>query len=188
MRYYENALRLRIPCSEIYRIHQNLDFLLQEKCGIKLPYSFNIQPGNANDTHILLRTSVSMGFPGEVRRDMALQSGDTLPFTTTLTMIQRISNGKSKREITPSPDLQEHYVIHRFSRAGFELQDLLVTPPEYVYVKKAKKGRAIVIPASVVRATGIVTSVEEAEKAIVYGVGRKRVFGFGLMNLTGDRG
>lgn len=186
MKFYENAFRVRIPYSDIYRIHQNLDFLIQEKCSIKLPYSFNIQPGNADDAHILLRTSVAMGFPGEVCRNLTLKVGDAIPFVTTLTMIQRVIDGKRKREITTPPELQKGYVIERFSRAGLELQELLVSPPEYFYVKKSKKVKAIVLPASIIRATGIVTSVEEAEKAIVYGVGRKRVFGFGLINITGE--
>lgn len=188
MKFYENAFRVRVPHYEIYRIHQNLDFLIQEKCGVKLPYSFNIHPGNADDAQILLRTPVSMGFPGEVSRSITLKVSDTIPFVTTLTMIQRVNDGKSKREITPPPRQQKGYVEQRFSRAGFELQDLLVAPPENFYVKKSEKDKAIVLPASIVRATGIVTSVEEAEKAIVYGIGRKRVFGFGLINLTGDRG
>lgn len=188
MKFYENAFRVRIPHHEIYRIHQNLDFFIQEKCGIKLPYSFNIQPSSAEDSQVLIRTPVSVGLPGEVLRDIMLSVGDKIPFITTMTMIQRVSEGEKKREITVPTEQHKSYVADRFSRAGFELQDLLVAPPEYFYVKKSAKAKAIVLPASVVRATGVVTSVEDAEKTLVYGIGRKRVFGFGLINLTGERG
>ncbi len=44
MIFYDNAFRLRIPHTSVYRIHQHLDFFMQERKGEKLPYSFKIFP------------------------------------------------------------------------------------------------------------------------------------------------
>ncbi|WP_270972767.1 hypothetical protein [Atlantibacter subterraneus] len=38
----------------------------------------------------------------------------------------------------------------------------------------------ILIPVSAIQATCIVSQAGEAEKALVYGIGRKRIFGFGF--------
>lgn len=40
MIFYDNAFRLRISHTSVYRIHQHLDFFMQERKGEKLPYSF----------------------------------------------------------------------------------------------------------------------------------------------------
>ncbi len=186
MKYFENALHLRnIPHDDIYRVHQTLDFHIQETCKVKLPYSFKVVPGSADDSNVLVRSPVSLGLPGERTTERSLSVGDSISFVTTMTMIQRVVTNERKREITPPPEEHESYVRGRFARAGFELTDLLVAEPEYFYVRKSQKGKPIVLPASVILATGIVTSVEDAEKTLVYGVGRKRVFGFGLMSITG---
>lgn len=183
MKYYENALRVRIPHYAIYPVHSNLDFFIQEKCGIKLPYSFSILPGSADDSTVLLRTPVSLGLPGEKCHERFLETGESLSFTSTITMIFRTVGPGRKKEITVPPEDMDRYIRFRFARAGIELNTLQVAEPEYYHVKKYAKGKPVVIPASAIHATGVVTSVEEAEKALVYGVGRKRVFGFGLLNL-----
>ncbi|MEI9749230.1 hypothetical protein QU516_16075 (plasmid) [Moellerella wisconsensis] len=65
MKYYESTLRLRIPSTDLYGIHQHLDFFIQEQSKAKLPYSFLVQPGTGNDSRILLRTAQPIGVPGE---------------------------------------------------------------------------------------------------------------------------
>lgn len=61
---YENVLRMRIPHYEIYRIHQHLDFFIQEVSRIKTSYSFKIMPGLASDTAAFIRAAQSLHLPG----------------------------------------------------------------------------------------------------------------------------
>ncbi|MCJ5458538.1 hypothetical protein RZQ20_20185, partial [Raoultella ornithinolytica] len=77
MIFYDNAFRLRIPHTSIYRIHQHLDFFVQERKGEKLPYSFKILPGTANDAQLLVRTASPLGLPGEKPRELTLLYGST---------------------------------------------------------------------------------------------------------------
>lgn len=64
MIFYDNAFRLRISHTSVYRIHQHLDFFMHERKGEKLPYSFKIFPGTGNDSRLLVRTATALELPG----------------------------------------------------------------------------------------------------------------------------
>lgn len=98
MMFYHNTFRIRIPHSDIYRIHQHLDFYIQEKAGLKIPYSFKIIPRSANGSAILLRTALPLTLPGEETKEIHLKTGDTVSFATTLAVIRHeIVAGKKSR-------------------------------------------------------------------------------------------
>ncbi|EBZ5771629.1 type I-E CRISPR-associated protein Cas6/Cse3/CasE [Salmonella enterica subsp. enterica serovar Redlands] len=179
MIFYENALRMRFPHDEIYRIHQHLDTYIQEHAGIKTPYSFKIVPGFASDSAILLRTVQPLNLPGERKHEILLKKEDVVQFSTTLAVMQREMTGNRRRQITPPPERLKEYISNRLVQAGFSVTSLVVGEPENVIIKK--RGRPILIPSTVLCATCAIRSVEEAEKALVYGVGRKRIFGFGFL-------
>ncbi|WP_042857923.1 type I-E CRISPR-associated protein Cas6/Cse3/CasE [Dickeya sp. NCPPB 3274] len=181
MIYYDNALRLRLPHNEIYRIHQNLDFFIQEKLNIKTPYSFKSTPGTANDTLILIRTAQSLSLPGEVKKSINISEGDELEFISTMAVVKRENQGERKREVQPTPEELDHYVQGRIERSGFSVHFLNVSKSEIYSIKKP--GTKILIPASIVKSRCKVNSVELAENSIVYGIGRKRVFGFGFLSV-----
>lgn len=183
MIFYHNVFRMKIPCYEIYKIHQHLDFFIQEKSRIKTPYSFKIMPGSGSDSGILLRTSQPLSLPGEQMKEIYLQPGDTVRFMTTIAVIRHdVVNGK-KRQITPSPEQREEDIHARLVKAGFNIQSLEVGEPEKVIIRKASSRSfcSILIPVCAIRATCTVSAVGEVEKALVYGIGRKRVFGFGFL-------
>ncbi|EKT1261146.1 type I-E CRISPR-associated protein Cas6/Cse3/CasE [Salmonella enterica] len=183
MIFYENALRLRIPYHDIYRIHQNLDFFIQEKCRVRMPYSFKIMPASAgsNDAAVFFRTMQSLALPGERKKDVLLKTGDIARFTTSLAVIQHRIEGN--KQITLPPERIEEYARKRLEGAGFRVQTLVADETHNVIVKSRKttRGPSILIPAAVIHTTCSVTSVEEAEKALVYGIGKKRIFGFGFL-------
>ena len=65
MIFYDNAFRLRISHTSVYRIHQHRIFFMQERKGEKLPYSFKIFPGTGNDSRLLVRTATALELPGK---------------------------------------------------------------------------------------------------------------------------
>ncbi|ELW2865787.1 type I-E CRISPR-associated protein Cas6/Cse3/CasE [Salmonella enterica] len=183
MIFYENALRMRIPHHDIYRIHQNLDFFIQEKCRVRMPYSFKIMPVSAgsNEAAVFFRTIQPLALPGERKKDVLLKMGDITCFTTSLAVIQHRAEG-NKQMTLPSEQI-EGYARRRLEGAGFHVQTLVIDETNNVIVKsrKTKRDPSILIPAAVIHTACSVTSVEEAEKALVYGIGKKRIFGFGFL-------
>ena len=183
MIFYNNTFRIKIPNSDIYRIHQHLDFYIQEKAGLKIPYSFKIIPGSANDSAILLRTALPLALPGEEIKEIHLKTGDTVSFATTLAVIRHEIVAGKKKQMTPPPERLEEYIHARLARAGFTVQSLVAGQPENIIVRKYSSERMtpVLVPVSAIRATCVISSVAEAEKALVYGIGRKRIFGFGFL-------
>lgn len=179
MIFYENVLCMRISHHDIYRIHQRLDTHIQERARIKTLYSFKIVPGFASDSAILLRTVQPMDLPGERKTEIFLKEGDNVQFSTTLAVMQREMSNDRRRQITPPPERLEEYIRNRLANAGFSVTSLVTDEPENIIIKK--RDRPILIPATFLSATCTINSVEEAEKALVYGVGRKRIFGFGFL-------
>lgn len=188
MKYYESTLRLRIPSSDLYGIHQHLDFFIQEQSMAKLPYSFTIQPGTGNDSLILLRTAQPIGVPGEKHRSVAFSEGEAITLSGTIAAVRRETVNGRKREVTPPRDELNAFVEYRLERAGFSPHHVGVYETKKLVVQKpdthVNKGHRIVIPATEFLATGKVTSVEEFEKAFVFGVGRKRIFGVGQFDIS----
>ncbi|EEP2430430.1 type I-E CRISPR-associated protein Cas6/Cse3/CasE [Salmonella enterica] len=150
---------------------------------MKIPYSFKVTPGTGSDACIQLRTVQSLALPGEQTKEIYLQAGDTVRFTTTLAVIRHFIVDGKKRQITPSPVELEDYIHARLAKAGFSVQSLMAGKTENAIVRKNASVNAspILIPISAIRATCIVSQAGEAEKALVYGIGRKRVFGFGFL-------
>ncbi|EOF6573148.1 type I-E CRISPR-associated protein Cas6/Cse3/CasE [Salmonella enterica] len=183
MIFYNNVFRMRIPCYEIYKIHQYLDFFIQERSRIKIPYSFKVMPGSGNDSCILLRTSQPLSLPGEQMKEIYFKQGDNVCFMTTMAVIRHdVVDGK-KRQITPSPAQREDDIHARLVRAGFSVQSLEVGEPEKIIVRKeaSRHSCPILVPVCAIRAACTVSAAVEAEKALVYGIGRKRIFGFGFL-------
>ncbi|TKV05703.1 type I-E CRISPR-associated protein Cas6/Cse3/CasE [Citrobacter sp. wls619] len=183
MIFWQNTFLIRVPHYEVYKIHQHLDYFIQEKCRVKIPYSFKAAPGTGSDTCIQLRTAQPLALPGEQTREIYLQAGDTVRFTTALAVIRHFIVDGKKRQITPSPAEREGYIYTRLAKAGFSVQSLTAGEPENVIVRKNVSVNAspILIPVSAIRVTCTVSQAGEAEKALVYGIGRKRIFGFGFL-------
>lgn len=89
MIFYDNAFRLRISHTSVYRIHQHLDFFMQERKGEKLPYSFKIFPGTGNDSRLLVRTATALELPGEKKRELILSEGHEIKFITSMAIFHK---------------------------------------------------------------------------------------------------
>ncbi len=187
MKYYESTLRLRIPSTDLYGIHQHLDFFIQEQSKAKLPYSFLVQPGTGNDSRILLRTAQPIGVPGEKHLSATFTEGQKITLCGSMAVVRRETVNGRKREVTPPHHELNEFIHYRLELAGFtphhvgvyETKKNIIQKPDH----RHQKGHRIVVPTTEFIATGNVASVEEFEQAFVFGVGRKRIFGVGQISL-----
>lgn len=155
---------------------------------MKQAYSFKILPGSANDASLLIRTALSLGLPGEKKRELTISEGDVINVITSMVMFHKGTKpeGTARRQYAPSDDDRHHMAEKRFINAGFEPDNLVVGEAEKIHVGKGNSGRGFTLPVFTIQGSAIIRNQEEAEKAIVYGIGPKRTFGFGFMHLTGS--
>ncbi|WP_272570052.1 hypothetical protein [Providencia sp. PROV255] len=136
----------------------------------------------------MLRTAQAVGVPGEVQRSVYFSEGQEVTITGTIAAVRReVLHGRKREVCPPSGELPE-FVKYRLGRAGLTPHHVGVNKMDSLVVKKAgqptQKGHRIHIPACSFLANGIVSSVADFEKAFVFGVGRKRIFGVGQITVT----
>ncbi|MDZ0180508.1 type I-E CRISPR-associated protein Cas6/Cse3/CasE [Klebsiella quasipneumoniae] len=188
MIFFDNAFRLRIPHTNVYRIHQHLDFFMQERKGEKLPYSFKILPGTANDSRLLVRTATALDLPGEKKRELSLSDGHEIRFITSMAIFHKgtKSEGHGRRQYTPSDEAGYELAVSKLTKAGLTPCQIVVSGPEIVHIAKGNAGRGFSLPVFTVQGTAMISHPQKAEMGIVYGIGPKRVFGCGYMHLAGQ--
>lgn len=188
MIFYDNAFRLRIPHTSVYRIHQHLDFFMQERKGEKLPYSFKIFPGTGNDSRLLVRTATALELPGEKKRELILSEGHEIKFITSMAIFHKgtKSEGHGRRQFAPSDEASYQMALTKLAKAGLDSRQIVVSGPEFVHIDKGNTRRGFMLPVFTVQGAATISNQQEAEMAIVYGVGPKRVFGCGFMHLAGQ--
>lgn len=194
MIFYENVLKLReTPIDTPYLAHQRLDFLLQETLKSKLPYCWKraAHPHEQNSTVAHLRTIVPLGLPGEKKHEMTLSVGDMLlchthfcfqkkeslavqpPQTTT----ERVR--AKQRTVLMSDDELPRVLRIQCEKAGLHLHSHSSGESFCErYEKKRHNFRLKVFPVSLVLE---VQDTALAEQAIAYGIGHKRIFGYGQL-------
>ncbi|WP_272691456.1 type I-E CRISPR-associated protein Cas6/Cse3/CasE [Providencia sp. PROV132] len=136
----------------------------------------------------MLRTAQAVGVPGEVKKSVYFSEGQEVTITGTIAAVRReVLNGRKRETCPPSEELPE-FVKYRLSRAGLTPHHVGVNKMDRLVVKKVdpsmQKGHRIHIPACTFHATGVVSSVADFEKAFVFGIGRKRIFGVGQITVT----
>lgn len=186
MIYYENRLKLReTPPTLPYVAHQRLDYLLQEKLQCKLPYSWkrSIYPDEPSSTLVSLRTATPLNLPGEKPHEMSLRLGDIL-LCNTLFCFQRkeavtTAAGQKVRSIPLDADALPAVLQRQCEKFGLRLQSHSAGEAfKEHYQKKRHQFFMKVFPVSLVLE---VFDVALAEEAIAYGIGHKRVFGYGQL-------
>ncbi|EPU0553331.1 hypothetical protein ACVUCS_004539, partial [Salmonella enterica subsp. enterica] len=78
---------------------------------MKTPYSFKAARGTGSDTCIQLRTAQPLALPGEQTREIDLQAGDTVRFTTTLAVIRHFIVDGKKRQITQGKIIKSMFFV-----------------------------------------------------------------------------
>ncbi|MEM0550160.1 MULTISPECIES: hypothetical protein [Aeromonas] len=186
MIFYENSLKLReTPPAMPYVAHQRIDFLLQETLKSKLPYSWKrvAHPDELNSTLVYLRTAAPLNLPGEKAREMSLRVGDMLLCHTNFCFQRKETvttpKGPKDRAVPLEADALPEVLHRQCEKAGLLLHSHSAgTAYREHYQKKRHKFFLKVFPVSLVVE---IRDVSLAEQAIAYGIGHKRVFGYGQL-------
>ncbi|MFQ2915962.1 hypothetical protein ACK300_12535 [Aeromonas caviae] len=185
MNYFESTLRLRnTDPANPYLVHQRLDFLLQERLGNKLPYGWRrrAHPSVPTDSLIYLRTATPLNLPGEQRHELALKPGDVVMANVDLCVPVTVSSGDSnkKRHVPLTDENLPHVLARHCEKNGLHLQSHAASPQYREHY--GKKGQRFFLCCNPLSLIAEVQDVALTEQAIVYGIGLKRVFGYGLLS------
>lgn len=186
MIYYENRLKLReTPPEQPYIAHQRLDYLLQERLKCKLPYSWkrSIFPDEPNNTLVSLRTATPLNLPGEKAHELSLKVSDVLLCNTHFCFQRKetvtTQDGEKVRTVPLDADALPDILQRQCEKFGFRLHSHSAGPAyKEHFQKKRHKFFMKVFPVSLVLE---VVDIALAEEAIAYGIGHKRVFGYGQL-------
>lgn len=179
IKFYDYPLRLRqTPFQEAYRVHQQLDTLLQEGNNYRFPYCWHHEKSQINNaSEVVFRTITKLPIPGEKCTEIDVVEGMDLSFSVRLFNAVNQTAGGS-REAT-FEDIQKR-LPNSLKLSGFEL--LCVTPIEkgkYFVIKPGQS--SFPIPYLDVVLTVTVLDVALAEKALAQGIGRRKAFGCGML-------
>jgi len=185
MQYFDNTFKLRLSHADKYKAHQAVDTLVQERLNIKLPYSWRAvpYPGAEHYSIVQLRSSVQMKLPGEREVALSLSQGALLQFRCNICSMIRVYEGKTGKRIGRIGSTQE--VIDKLKstaeKSGFEL--LTATEEQEQIFKIIKpQNRPFTLGHRELLMLVRVNDVALTEKAIVEGLGSKRIFGFGYLS------
>lgn len=184
MIYYENTLKLReTDPSQPYLVHQRLDYLVQETLRCKVPYSWRriAHPHEPNTTIIYLRSAMQLGLAGEQAIQLELNVADAILFNINFCFpIKHPVPGTTKKRAVNMPmNILPEVLTRQCEGAGLLLQSHSASDAyQEQFLRKKERFTLQCNPISVVAE---IMDVALAEQAVVYGIGRKRVFGYGQM-------
>lgn len=186
MKIYSNILKLRLPADDRYRAHQQIDTLIQERLGIKLPYSWRIGPFPSADQHSLvqIKSGSPLGLPGEVVHELSFSQGSLVSFECEFNSEIRLPlQDGQRRRAGKHGSADEVLAILKKSatKNGFEVLDAEPMGESRFKIKKPK------IPAFTLghHQFSVVAKISDPslfERAITEGIGKKRMFGFGFVH------
>jgi hypothetical protein len=183
MIYYENTLKLRETDPSLpYLVHQRLDYLVQETLRCKVPYSWRriAHPHEPNTTVIYLRSATQLGLAGEQAVQLELNMADAVMFNLNFCFpIKHPIRAHQKRSMNLPMAILPDVLAGQCEGAGLSLQSHSANSPTERYLKKKQSFTLQCNPVSVVAE---IKDVALAEQAVVYGIGRKRVFGYGQLS------
>jgi hypothetical protein len=182
MIYYENTLKLRETDPSLpYLVHQRLDYLVQETLRCKVPYSWRriAHPHEPNKTVIYLRSATQLGLAGEQAVQLELNMADAVMFNLNFCFpIKHPIPDHQKRSMNlPMAILPD--VLAAVRRGRTRSRATQPTAPTGALPQEKQSFTLQCNPVSVVAE---IKDVALAEQAVVYGIGRKRVFGYGQLS------
>lgn len=185
MIYYENTLKLRETDPSLpYLVHQRLDYLVQETLRCKVPYSWRriAHPHEPNTTVIYLRSATQLGLAGEQAVQLELNVEDAVMFNLNFCFPIKhpIPGTTKKRSMNLPMAILPDVLARQCEGAGLSLQSHSANSP---YLERyLKKKQSFTLQCNPVSVVAEIKDVALAEQAVVYGIGRKRVFGYGQLS------
>jgi hypothetical protein len=187
MEYFENTLKLRLSHTEKYKAHQQIDTLIQERLAIKFPYSWRAlpYPGAEHYSAVQIRSGVKLGLPGERTKSISINTGDILQFSCNFCSLVRpyVGEGDERRRVERHGSTEEvaSKLINAGARAGIAILSTDLIGEQSFRIAKPKNP-TFVLGHKEFSVISRVTDVALAEQAIVDGLGKKRIFGFGFVS------
>ena len=182
MNFYDNMFKVRLPSTQVYQLHQQIDTLIQEGRQSKLAYSCHFEPiPNTEQTLVQVRSAVALKLPGEKEVICNLKEGQNIAWQMNLCSL--LSRGDKYHDCIDEQEAIEKLITPRLARAGFELVRADLVQHQIMHGIKKKRGRAFFIPYWECAVEAVVRDVVEAEQAMVYGIGKKRIFGLGMFRV-----
>lgn len=160
---------------------------MQERKGEKLPYSFKIFPVPGMIRDCWSAQPQLWSCRGE-KRELILSEGHEIKFITSMAIFHKGTKleGHGRRQFAPSDEASYQMALTKLAKAGLDSRQIVVSGPEFVHIDKGNARRGFMLPVFTVQGAATISNQQEAEMAIVYGVGPKRVFGCGFMHLAGE--
>lgn len=179
LRFYDYPLRLRqTAVSDVYRIHQQIDTLMQEGFDYRLPYCWHHQPSVIpGASEVLVRTAIPVTLPGQHMTELTLAEDMDLSFSVRMFGASKLSAG-GMRESTKEDHLRR--LPSSLKMAGFELICATFGSTETFFVHKPGV-KPFPLPGHDAVLTVTITDVALASQALVHGIGRRKVFGCGML-------
>lgn len=188
MKFYETLMMVRLPMGALDDLHKQVDSTLKERLNYRLPYSlyFCAHPDAADATIVKVRTVAALGMPGEKTQSLDLSIGDQLEFDLLINNAIRFSDGsreKQRERSATDEEMLTHVIPKRLNDAGFEIETIEQMGMTRYPVSKRKRNekRHFIVSGQNVRVRVKVKDVSAAEQAIGYGIGRKKIYGFGML-------
>lgn len=183
MRYFENAMQLRLNANHRYKAHQQIDTFIQERLAIKMPYSWHISPFPGADHYSLVRvkSAFPMQIPGELAKECSINTGQLLTFQCNFCSEIRVQEGEKTKAKTGSIEEVEARLIKVALKNGLDICS--VTPIEQsVFEIKKPNNPKFNLGEVVFSVMARVVDVSLAEQVLVNGLGHKKMFGFGFIS------
>lgn len=185
MNAYENMFKLRLPSDDRYRAHQQVDTLIQERLGIKLPYTWRISPFPSAAQHSLVQivSGFSLGLPGESVTEYSFKNGSIVRFECEFNseIMLPLKDGQRRRSGKHGSFDEVLPVFAKTSeKNGLGLLAVEPIDEEKYQIKKPKTPK-FTLGCQRISVVAKVNDPFLFEKAVAEGIGKKRMFGFGMI-------
>lgn len=186
MKAFLNTIKLRVPAHERYRAHQQIDTLVQERLSVRFPYSWKIQPFPGIDHYSLVQivSASKLDLPGEKALNYDFSDGDLVSFECQFNSEFRERTQPNQVNRTARIGTEDE-VLGLLKSAGLKNGFEVIAAEqidEASYRIKKQGVKPFILGHRHLSIVAKIISKEAFEVAITEGIGKKRMFGFGLID------
>lgn len=190
MNYYQTTLILPIASTNLYTLHQSLESLvrrvylgdaaksaLRHEVDAVPQYAYRAVPRDEQSSIVMIRSRQSIGLPDERQREINFKVGERLSFQY-FPCVTSKRNGRSI--LLSDEELPDKVISPTLLKSGLSPGSIHLKGVECLSCNKPRN-RPFYLAGAHVTVDARVLDEEALLNAFVCGIGRKAVFGFGLM-------
>lgn len=185
MNFYQSIVGVRKPFFDRYAVHQQVDYLCQEIARNRLPYSFYVQASHKGSFYsdVMVRSLCPLNMPGETRFDCSFSPGQRIVLSLELMVENRVVVDGKQTVVPATEKSAQDLTTSLFSKNGFKVHNIHQEGEMSLFKidKPGKSNKLFYLPAINYLVDVEVEEVGLAERAWINGIGRKRIFGFGML-------